>query len=201
MADLREQVCAAYSAAAEEPEQRHPFPVGRRFAESVGYSPEFLDEWPGPASRFCGTSCVAVFAEIPAGARVLDLGCGGGLDSLLAARRTGPGGGVTAVDFSESMLAVARAAAEEAGLDNVEFRSGDAERIPAEDGSVDVALVNGIFNLNPRREEIFRELARVLKPGGAVFGAEIILRKAPRPLRGVVRTLAGKGSSADNWFA
>lgn len=201
MADIRDQVCAAYSVAAKAPEQQHPFPVGRRFAESVGYSPELLDEWPGPASRFCGTSCVAAFADIPAGARVLDLGCGGGLDSLLAARRTGPGGTVTAVDFSAAMLEVARAAAEEADLGNIDFRRGDAETIPAEDSSVDVALVNGIFNLNPRREAIFQELARVLKPGGKVFGAEIIRREAPGPLRGVVRALVTSSSNTDNWFA
>ncbi len=174
---LRDGVRGAYSAAAEDPQREHPFPVGRQFAESLGYPMEQLARLPTVSvEAFSGVSNVAVTAEIPAGAIVLDVGCGAGLDSLLAAARTGPFGKVIGVDFSKSMLERARLGASEAGVTNVEFREADAERLPIEDASVDVALVNGIFNLNPLRGAIVRELARVMRPGGVVYAAELILR-------------------------
>jgi len=173
---LYEGVRKAYSAAAEKPLDRHPFPIGRQFAESIGYPKELLDTLPEAAMEaFAGVSNVAVFADIPDNSVVLDVGCGSGLDSLIAARRTGPGGKVIGVDFSEAMLGRARAAAETTGLANVEFIQAAADKVPLPDGSVDIALVNGIFNLNPKREELFRELARVVRRGGTVFAAELVL--------------------------
>jgi ArsR family transcriptional regulator len=112
--------------------------------------------------------------------RVLDLGCGAGLDTLIAARRVGRDGRVVGVDFSEPMLARARRAASEARCEWVAFCRATAGRLPLADGAVDVALVNGLFNLNPERAAIFRELARVVRRGGAVYAAELILT-APLP--------------------
>lgn len=190
---LRDGVRRAYSAAAVSPQDEHPFPMGRRFAESVGYPQDLLTSLPSASvDAFSGVSSVAVFADIPVGATVLDLGCGAGLDSLIAARRTGPQGKAIGVDFSDAMLARARQAAAQVGIDNVEYNQADAEKLPIEDGSVDVALVNGIFNLNPARCEIFYELARVVRQGGAVYTAELILRE---PLPPEIR------DSAANWFA
>jgi ubiquinone/menaquinone biosynthesis C-methylase UbiE len=152
-----------------------------------------LDGLPAPSvEAFTGVSNVSVFAEIPEGAAVLDVGCGAGLDGLVAARRAGPQGRVIGVDFSETMLARARRSASEAGIANVVFCRADAEHLPVGDASVEVALANGIFNLNPSREAIFRELARVLRPGGAVYSAELILSK-PLP--------AEETRNEDNWFA
>lgn len=174
---LRNRVRRAYGTAAENPRREHPFPVGRRFAESLGYPPEQLAKLPAVSvEAFAGVSNVAISAEIPPGATVLDVGCGAGLDSLLAAAKTGPLGKVIGVDFSASMLDRARRGASEAGFSNIEFRQADAERLPLEDASVDVALVNGIFNLNPMRDAIFRELARVVRSNGVVYAAELILR-------------------------
>jgi arsenite methyltransferase len=175
---LRSAVQKAYSAAAEKPSEKHAFPVGRVLAERLGYPAEMLETLP-PISveAFVGVSNVAVFAAIPVGATVLDLGCGAGLDSLIAARRVGEGGHVIGIDFSDSMLARARQAAAVLGVD-VTFCRGDAEQVPLESASVDVALVNGIFNLNPARAQVFRELARVVRSGGHVFVAELILREA-----------------------
>lgn len=191
--ELRDSVRQAYSAAADMPGGEHPFPVGRNFAESLGYPKALLDALPVAATDgFVGVSNVSIFADIPAGATVLDLGCGAGLDSLIAARRAGSQGKVIAIDFSDSMLSRASQARDEAGLDNVEFRREDAESLSLEDNAVDVALVNGIFNLNPDRDAIFRELARVVKPGGYIYAAEIILRE---PLPPDVR------DSEVNWFA
>lgn len=190
---LRTKVREAYSAAAEKPQATHPFPVGRRFAESLGYPSDLLDRMPGACvDAFAGVSNVSLFAEILPGDMVLDLGCGAGLDSLIAAERTGSGGRVIGLDFSESMLFRARQALSQLGWGNVLFCRGDAENLPLEDKAINAALVNGIFNLNPARTAIFSELARVLKPGGGVHLAELILRE-PLP--------TGIQTSEADWFA
>lgn len=171
------KVREAYSQASDDPGGSHPFPLGFEFALSLGYPEELLQGLPqSSVERFTGVSNVSVFAEIPDGSLVLDLGCGGGTDSLIAAGKTGPAGRVYGVDFSPSMLAHARAGAMEAGASNLEFHESEGQRLPFDDGTFDVALVNGIFNLNPNRSELFRELARVIRPGGVLYGAEIILR-------------------------
>ena len=190
---LRSRVRDAYSAAAEKPGEKHPFQVGRAFAEKLGYSAELLDSLPSVAvESFAGVSNIHDFAIIPEAATVLDLGCGAGLDSLIAARAVGPSGKVIGIDFTQTMLERAGAAAKEAKIYNVEFMLGDAEELPVNGSPVDVALVNGIFNLNPFREQIFRELARVLRPGGKVYAAELIVA-GPLPLN-VTQTEA-------DWFA
>jgi arsenite methyltransferase len=192
-ANIREKVRDAYSGAAESPQGKHAFPVGRVFAESLGYPRELLAGLPGfVAEAFTGVSNVSVRAARPEGAAVLDVGCGAGLDALVAARRAGPTGRVIGVDFSRSMLSLARRAANEAGLSRVLFCEAAAENLPLADASIDVALVNGIFNLNPAREAIFRELARVIRSGGALFAAELIVSE-PLP--------AEMCPSEDNWFA
>ncbi len=190
---LRTKVREAYSAAAEEPQAVHPFPVGRDFAESLGYPADLLERMPGACvDAFAGVSNVSLFADLPPGATVLDLGCGAGLDSLIAAERVGPAGRVLGFDFSESMLFRARQANSQPGRENVLFCRADAENLPLGAKTVDAALVNGIFNLNPARAAIFSELARVVRPGGAVYLAEIILRQ---PLPPEVR------SSEVEWLA
>lgn len=178
----RHGVRRAYSEAATRPQDEHPFPVGQHFAASIGYPPDLLGGLPAASvDAFSGVSNVAVFADIPMGAIVLDLGCGAGLDSLIAAQRVGPKGRMLGVDFSKAMLLRARRAAIEAGIANTEFCAADAEYLPIRDGLIDVALINGIFNLNPVRHEIFNELARVLRPGGVVYAAELILREPLPP--------------------
>jgi SAM-dependent methyltransferase len=172
---LRSGVRNAYSAAAEEPGGKHPFPLGKRFAKSLGYPRALLKQLPvASVEAFTGTSNVSGFAELSPGDFVLDVGCGGGLDSLVAAERVGTEGSVIGVDFSLPMIVRARCAVREADRPNVLFCLADAETLPLADGSVDKALVNGIFNLNPRRASIFRELARVVRKGGTVYAAEII---------------------------
>lgn len=191
--ELRGKVCEAYSAAANSSTEEHPFPVGRAFAESLGYPAALLDTLP-PAvvEAFAGVSDVSLFAEIPEGATVLDLGCGAGLDSLIAARRTGRSGRVIGVDFSDTMLERAREAAQEAAIPNANFEHADAENLPLDDACIDVAIVNGIFNLNPAREYIFSELARVLRRGGVAYSAELIFAS---PLPPNIRP------TESDWFA
>ena len=191
--ELLEKVREAYSKAADHPLDSHPFPMGRDFALSLGYPEDLLEGLPESAvARFTGVSNVSVFAEIPPGSTVLDLGCGAGMDSMIAAAQTGPGGRVYGVDFSESMLSHARSGAAEAGAANVDFREAEGQSIPFADGSFDVVLVNGIFNLNPNRAGLFQELARVIRPGGVLYGAEIVLRE---PMDEEERT------GLANWFS
>ncbi|WP_321476352.1 methyltransferase domain-containing protein [uncultured Paludibaculum sp.] len=191
--ELRESVRRAYSAAADAPDGRHPFPVGAVFARDLGYPDDLLRALPDEAvAAFAGVSSVSLQAPLRDGLDVIDLGCGAGLDSLIAAQRVRRRGRVVGIDFSEGMLDRARRSARRLGLSQVSFVRASAEQLPFPDSSVDVALVNGIFNLNPFREEIFRELGRVVRPGGHVSGAELVL-SAPLPehLR----------SGNDNWFS
>jgi ubiquinone/menaquinone biosynthesis C-methylase UbiE len=193
MMDIRDEVKKAYSAAADKPGDKHTFPVGRQFAESIGYPGELLDTIPSSAvMSFTGVSNTSIFADIPVGSTILDLGCGAGLDSFIAAQRTGPEGKVIGIDFSESMIFRARQAFSESGIENVEFHIADAESPPIEDSSIDVALVNGIFNLSPSRESVFHELARSLRDGGSVYAAELILQ-GPQP--------PNTHCDLKNWFA
>jgi SAM-dependent methyltransferase len=181
---LRERVRRAYSEVARTPGAEHAFPVGRGLARRAGYPERWLANVPAASvEAFAGVSCMPCFAVVSSGSVVLDLGCGAGLDALLLAAPAGPAASaasVLGVDFSEEMLSRARHAAEVMGARGARFELGDAEAIPAETGAVDVALVNGIFNLNPARGAIFSELARVIRPGGALFAAELVL-KGPRP--------------------
>jgi SAM-dependent methyltransferase len=191
--EVRRRVRDAYSAAAVHPDKKHAFPVGRQFAESVGYPADLLANLPATCVEgFTGVSNVSMFAEIPRGSAVLDLGCGAGLDALIAANRTGREGGVVGVDFSEAMLARARRSAAEAGLSNAMFCRADAEQLPLRDESVGVVMVNGIFNLNIARQSIFRELGRVVQRGGVVYAAELILKQ---------QLPAEQQASESNWFA
>lgn len=183
-AELREAVREAYSSAARRPESAHPFPVGRAFAESVGYPSPLLDQFPDSVTEcFAGVSNVGVAAPVDVGMTVLDLGCGAGLDCLAVRSRLGSGVRLVGVDFSADMLRRAR------GVDTVQ---ASAESLPLASGSLDLAMVNGIFNLSPFRADVFRELARVVKPGGRIYGAELILR-AELP----VTFRAGRA----NWFS
>ncbi len=192
-ATIRDAVRQAYSAAARRPDDRHPFPVGRAFAEEVGYPAETLDQLPEPcAEAFAGVSYLHRFAAIDPGETVLDLGCGAGLDALIASRAVGPHGRVVGIDFSEPMLERACAGAAAIGATNVEFVRADAEALPFPDADVDAVLVNGFFNLNPARAAVFDEIARVLRPGGAVSAAELILQT---PLSAEERTCES------SWFA
>lgn len=171
----------AYSAAADDPLLQHPFPVGKSFAESVGYPKELLDSLPEEASAsFAGVGNVGVVAKIGAGATVLDLGCGTGLDSLIVARKVGPSGRVLGIDFSLAMLGKAISASRRAGVGQILYGCADAGQLPLPAQCFDVILVNGIFNLNPVRERLFEEMARVLKPGGVVYATELVFTRSQK---------------------
>jgi SAM-dependent methyltransferase len=131
------------------------------------YSPEELAGVPRSAVEGAlGVGNHLRIAQIEEGETILDLGCGAGIDSVLAARRTGPTGRVIALDFLPEMLERTSAAADEAGLDNIETLEAEMEALPLPDGSVDHVISNGVVNLSARKRRVLAECARVLRPGG-----------------------------------
>ncbi len=165
-------------------------------AQGVGYSDAELATLPEGANL--GLSCgnPTALAELKAGEIVLDLGSGAGMDAFLAAQRVGPEGHVHGVDMTKEMLAKARHNAAEfkrrTGLSNVTFRHGQIESIPLPDASVDVVLSNCVLNLSPDQPKVWKEIARVLKPGGRVSISDMVLLKPlPEAVRESVEALVG----------
>lgn len=138
------------------------------------YSPEELAGVPRSAiERALGVGNHLAFADIERGETILDLGCGAGIDSILAARRTGPNGRVIALDFLPEMLERTAAAADEVGLDNVQTLEAEMEAIPLPEASIDHVISNGVINLSPRKRRVLAECARVLRPGGKLSVADL----------------------------
>src|SRR3990172_6386512 len=143
------------------------------------------------ASLGCGNP-VAI-ADLHEGEVVLDLGSGGGIDVLLSARRVGPAGKAYGLDMTDEMLELARENQRKAGVTNVEFLKGEMEEMPLPDGSVDVIISNCVVNLSPDKDRVLAEAFRVLKPGGRVAIADIVVRggQVPEPLRRSLELWAG----------
>jgi SAM-dependent methyltransferase len=160
-------------------------------AKSIGYSDEEL-ALAGDANLGLGCGNPLALTEIKPGMTVLDLGSGAGFDAFLALNRVGPSGRVIGVDMTDDMLALARQNAEKRGVTNVEFRKGFIEKLPVESGTVDYVISNCVINLSPDKPAVFREIARVLKPGGHFAVSDIVLLKPlPEPLASSVSAYAG----------
>jgi arsenite methyltransferase len=177
VATLRSEVQAMYSRVATSPDGEFHFHRGPQYAATrLGYDAAELAALPPEVtSSFAGIGNPHAIGRIPPGATVVDIGCGAGTDLLLSARRTGPRGRAIGVDMTEAMRQRATTGAATCGLDNVEVRDGDATRLPIDDQSVDVVISNGVLNLVPDKRPAIAEIARVLKPGGRVQIADIII--------------------------
>ena len=177
--EIKAAVAEKYSQWRLRPLADFNFPVGRAFAESVGYPPEVLEQLPAAFwESFTGAGDPQPFVNAKAGEVLLDLGCGAGLDLYFYARAVGPTGRCYGVDLSEAMCAKARANMSRVGMTNVEIRQGHSDDIPLPDSSVDIVASNGIYNLSPQKEPVMREVLRVLKPGGRTVFAEVVLQSA-----------------------
>ena len=177
VASLRAEVQTMYTRVASSPAGDFHFHRGRVYAATVlGYDASELAALPDDVtSSFAGVGNPHAIGAIPVGSTVVDIGCGAGTDLLVAARRTGPNGRAIGVDMTEAMRRRAARGAADAGIENVDVREGDATRLPLDDGSVDVVISNGVLNLVPEKKRAIAEMARVLKPGGRLQIADIII--------------------------
>ncbi len=173
-------VCRMYTDVARMPEREFHFPTGRRACELVGYPAEQLDRLPPTAvESFAGVGYPFAAGVIRGGDVVLDIGSGSGTDALIAADLVGAGGRVIGLDLTEAMRGKLRANAALAAAAHLEVLAGNAEAIPLPSGSVDVVTSNGVLNLVPDKARALREIARVLRPGGRVQIADIVVRTLP----------------------
>jgi len=177
VASLRAEIQAMYGRVADAPGGDFHFHRGPEYAATrLGYDAAELAALPAAVTAsFAGIGNPHAIRPIPPGAVVVDIGCGAGTDLLLAARRAGPAGRAIGVDMTASMRERARAGAEACGLTNVEVLEGDATQLPVADRSVDVVISNGVINLVPEKARAAAEIARVLKPGGRVQIADIVI--------------------------
>jgi SAM-dependent methyltransferase len=175
---LRAAIQEEYELVAREPEHGFHFHTGRRLAGLLGYEDEWLVKIPEISiESFAGTGNPFSLGALQPGEKVVDVGSGAGIDSLIAARMVAQAGQVIGVDMTPAMIQKARQAAEESGTSNVEFRLGYAEVLPIEDDWADVVISNGVLNLIPDKSAALGEMARVLKPGGRLQIGDILVQK------------------------
>jgi arsenite methyltransferase len=176
---LRQAIQEEYDLVAREPEHGFHFLVGRALAALLGYDEAWLEGIPEPTiASFAGTGNPFSVSTLHAGEHVVDVGCGGGIDSLVAAKMVGTSGHVIGVDMTPAMIEKARFSGTAAGAGNVEFREGFGEALPVEDAWADVVISNGVLNLMPDKDAALQEMARVLKPGGRLQIGDILVQKA-----------------------
>ena len=190
---LRKAIQDEYAVVAENPGKGFHFHTGRPLTKIVGYKDEWLEGVSESAiESFAGTGNPFAMGELASGERVVDIGSGAGIDSLVAARMVGPDGEVVGIEMTPAMLDRARAAAVESGIDNVEFREAYMEEIPVPDGWADVVISNGVLNLTPNKQQTLGEMFRVLRPGGRLqIGDILVSREVPEAAKQKINLWTG----------
>jgi arsenite methyltransferase len=175
------------------PQEEQKFPVGPASAKRLGYDAKEIDSLPRSVTEsFAGVGNPLALGELLPGQTVLDLGCGAGLDSILAARRVGAAGNVIGIDFAAEMVAKARRNAQAVRATNAKFCQGEAGALPLRTRSVDVVISNGVFNLCLDKPKVVAEAFRVLRPGSRIQMADILLEDEVTP-----EEIARKGTWSD----
>jgi arsenite methyltransferase len=173
---LREEIRKTYTEVSTDHEQEFIFPTGRAWARELGYpEPELARVPDATAESFAGVANHWMLGRVEPGSVVLDLGCGAGTDLLIAAQMTGSAGRVIGIDMTPAMLDRARESAEKMGLENVALHQSLIESLPLEDASVDVVISNGVIDLVPDKDAVFDEIDRVLRPGGHLQIADVVI--------------------------
>ena len=168
------------------------YPTGKAGMDLQGYPPEVIGDFPPEVlAAFCGVGNPFSLGPLAPGDAVLDIGCGAGVDSLVAGHLVGPGGTVVGLDVTPAMIERGRAHQARLGLNHVTFQVGEAEALPFPDATFDAIISNGVFNLTLNKEKALKETHRVLKPGGRLMLADMSLVAALPPDQ------AGK---VENWF-
>lgn len=174
---LKKEIKKTYAALSQDPGKDFVFPTGRAWAEDLDYPPELANVPDTAADSFAGVANPFALGRLEDGERVVDLGCGAGTDSLVAAQMVGQNGHVTSIDMTPEMLEKARAATAELGMTNVDFLEGEIERLPLANESVDVVISNGVIDLVPDKDAVFAEIFRVLRAGGRMQIADVTIQK------------------------
>jgi arsenite methyltransferase len=173
---LRDEIQKTYTDVATAADQDFIFPTGRDWAQELGYPEPELSRVPdATVESFAGVANHWPLGRIEPGETVLDLGCGAGTDLLIAAQMTGPDGRVIGIDMTPTMLERARESAHEMGVLNMELHESLIEALPVDDGSVDVVISNGVIDLVPDKDAVFDEIDRVLRPGGRLQLADVVI--------------------------
>jgi arsenite methyltransferase len=174
---LKREIKKTYAQVSTEPERDFIFPTGRAWAEDLNYPDELARVPENAVESYAGVANPFSLGRLSPGERVLDVGCGAGTDTLVAAQMVTPTGHVTGIDMTPEMLAKARGAAAEMTTANVEFVEGDVEQLPFAGESFDVVISNGVIDLIPDKDAVFSGLFRVLRPGGRIQLADVTIQK------------------------
>lgn len=189
-AAIDRSVRTKYRKVAKSPEKQFKYPTGRAGMEALGYDRDLIRALPERvAASYCGPGNPFATGVINPGDRVLDIGCGAGVDTIVAAMMAGPKGGAAGVDMAAEMLVRARENLAAMDMDNVEFRESSAESLPFPDESFDVAISNGVFNLVLDKPRALAEARRILKPGGRLMMTDQLLTgEMPKETAAIVKS-------------